>query len=58
MKKELKIKLLIVFLCSIILGFVLSVGYFVGSDIIFRMTHKSAFANVGTFNIGSVKCGC
>ena len=52
MKKELKIKLICVFLCSIVIGAVLTVGYIIADDMIFRMLHKSAYSE-GTINIKS-----
>ena len=41
MKKELKIKLLIVFICSLLIGIVGTVGYIIADDLIFRVTHRS-----------------
>ena len=49
MKKELKIKLLIVFFCSLVIGLVGAVGYNIGEDIIFRARKVSS--DTGTINI-------
>ena len=50
MKKELKIKLLIVFFCSIILGIMLMFGYILAADTIFKRIPSGALSE-GTINI-------